>query len=292
MTNGQNGCGCSDDRSNSGRSKSDLSSKSSCKDDCKEDCCELAQKKFDLANFISYVSQDNIYWSTSPLPGSGGNTGTLPMGVQVVDPNTNYYYPGASGVYFYTIDPCVDLCALEAATMVTLNRALRTPIGNVVPKVKNVEFLSDNSLIDVIEFLVDKINSLCIPACAKAKIVDQIVKAEQDLVSDANFTDGKMINSFCGKSGLPKCGPLYIRNVVKLEHCRDITEDSHDLKHNNILTLLLRAKYLLRIYFSTTCTCGHNSHDRDCDCDLTFDKACKLVFGRFCILKVLDQDLN
>lgn len=310
-------------RSDSKREHSDRS-KSDCSDE--SDVCKLAQKRFDFANFINYTTQDNLYWARVVV----GNTITALPGVQVfydgvgpassafqqaltalgLFPMAPYYRAGTPtslGTYiaWLIIDPCVDLCALLALNPGTnFYRALRTPTaGNLqVPVVKSLNFICPSQFSDILDYIVEKINSLCIPECVKTKIVDSLIEkanclqlqnATTSCSSIDNVGNAVLDGSICSiKSSLPKCGPFYVPNIVNSpilcpESCGSsgIAIQVGEITQSIILQVLLAARYILKLNFSLKCKC-REQHERDCECDLSFEKVCKIVFGRLCIINV------
>lgn len=132
------------------------------------------------------------------------------------------------------------------------------------PIVEPVKYFGLRDLLLIVEYLVKKINELCLPELAKVSVIDRLVAALHKIHDDASRYYGNDDNdkldagfSFCKESRIPECGPIYIADDQVL------------------LNFLSYAQFLLRSYFTNSC-----------DCDLTFDHACKHVFGRLCVVTV------
>ena len=249
--------------------------------------CVSAQDYYDLVNFVDYVAQDNIWWSLNsllynaiqiqPITGvtkiKGSDMATLAnsgLYIPALGPFELGSYGGTNILNFFKIDPSVDICALQKQYG-PLYRALRTPKKNFVPKAEQLDLLGNDQFNAILQYVIKKINELCIPECTKLVIVDKILNIafiNLDFNFDNHDSDRKPIKNLCGDNGLPECGPLYIANGM----C-----DGQNL----IIDLLLKVKFVLFSYFNVNCVC--KKHD---DCDLTLEQACKIVFGRFCIIKV------
>jgi len=228
-------------------------------------------------------------------------------------------------VNFYQIDPCVDLCALTIdGDPAQLFRMLKTPNRNI-PKLKHHEFLPDYRVLDVIETVIQKINRLCISEAVKIRIVDQITAYIQttqvtigSFCSSAGTTAAAsstgqagvvmMLDTgstgdtaaptqsileagllakkqFCCRDSLPNCGQVYIKNWVNIGCPGSVTTTAAVgvIRTGDVMVNVLSfIRYLFSLYFIPS------SDNRSCSdsCELTYERACKEVFGKYCIIDV------
>lgn len=243
-----NGCGCCNEK----RHHDDK------KDHCDDKCiseCEFGQQTMEFYSYVQSVENRFVggyqlqpIWTTegvviipvgAPIQGIG-NLGSAIL----IGPNTS-----AAG---YTIE-----AAYKSAESLGLKLLLPRS-----PRVEPVKYFGPRDLLLIVEYIIKRINELCIPEVAKISIIDKLVAALHKINDDIhygidnNFQLGKGF-SFCEDSRIPDCGPIYIANDRIVIH------------------LLQYAQFLLRSFFINSC-----------DCDLTFQEACKFVFGRFRIVTV------
>jgi len=186
--------------------------------------------------------------------------GTLPAGL-VFDGSVQLN--GVPALAF-TLDPSAVCCWSTVRAYITAHGLVA-----LLPEAPHVDPIRPLTICDglaITEYVISRINELCLPEFVKVSIVDKIVSAFQqaqeanaDLIANTcpvsrGFENGY---SLCKSNDIPECGPIYIANQPAL------------------LQGLLYSKFLLRAYFVNSC-----------DCDLTFEHACKFVFGRFCVIDV------
>jgi hypothetical protein len=167
----------------------------------------------------------------------------------------------------FNLDPEAVCCWSTVKAYIALNNLFA-----VLPKAPHVDpviTLNSCDILAIAEYILTKINELCLQEFAKATIANQIVCLVQQIISkNTPITPAGpgscSVNSFnngfglCRSDEIPECGPIFI--------------DSSDTV---LIKFLLYAKFLLRSYFIT-----------GCDCDITFEHACQFVFGRFCVIDV------
>ena len=160
--------------------------------------------------------------------------------------------------------------------------------------------VSIDEILGLIAYINKRIDKLCIPCCTKDKINEAIV----------NYANGYLVTgltnqtftSFCDSDIIPKCGPIYVANVIisdvqqaelqeVIDYWRNPTEgDNTDYatQINNkinsiqfIMNLLRIAKYYLKTFINATNCCDNESNEH-----VSFEEVCECVFGRFCIVDV------
>lgn len=249
--NDNQGCDCCDEK----RHHDDK--KGHCDDKCISEC-EFGQQTMELYNYIQSVENrfvggyqlQPIWVYEEPI--------IIPIGAPIKNIGT------LGSASLFGPDPTARGYTLHDAYRVAESLGLKTLLPRS-PKVEPVKYFDSRDLLLIVEYLVKRINELCIPEVAKIGIIDKLVCAfhkihDDDYYgADNNFQVGKDF-SFCEDSKIPNCGPIYIADDRILIH------------------LLTYAQFLLRSFFTNSC-----------DCDLTFEHACKFVFGRFCVVKVFRQ---
>ncbi|AYV76575.1 MAG: hypothetical protein Terrestrivirus9_12 [Terrestrivirus sp.] len=166
----------------------------------------------------------------------------------------------------FTLDPKAVCCWSTVKAYITLNNLFA--VLPEAPHVDPIITLNSCDILAIAEYILTKVNELCLPEFAKANIADKLVSAVQKIISkfagSPQTGPGCSFNTFdngfglCRSDEIPECGPIFI--------------DSSD---PILIQFLLYAKFLLRSYFIT-----------GCDCDITFEHACQFVFGRFCVIDV------
>lgn len=174
--------------------------------------------------------------------------------------------------------------------------------------------VSPDEVIAVVAYLNERINCLNVPCCVKERVTDAIMNYVNKFLNPQD-PDGNVnallsslakqeFTSFCDEDIIPECGPIYIANIVMNEwqqeelnytisywagetgsgsdNAATITSRINSL--NFIINLLRTAQYYLQTYLSTRCCCSGGC--KEGDKHLSAEKACKFVFGRFCVVDV------
>lgn len=170
-----------------------------------------------------------------------------------------------------------------------------------------------NEFMSLVNYIIEKINQLCIPCCIKQKITDNVITYVNSVL---NPTDGAMLyegvpvldlyfaniannigqpkfESICDDGTVnSKCGPIYIANFTLPANFLnsggiDVPSSTYVLTNifNYTINFLNITQFYLKTYFSTKCCCS-GSCDDECECDhtLKYSDACNFVFGRLCVI--------
>ena len=140
----------------------------------------------------------------------------------------------------------------------------------------------------MVGYIIDRVSNLCIPCCVKEKINNAIITYANNILAPISdniglFANTEVFTSFCDTSDeMPKYGPIYIANIVVVD---ENGIPINTLVPNSIIDVLQMIKFYIRSYFSTRCCC-RIKHPCVCSCNMTYNDACKFVFGRFCVVDI------
>lgn len=260
---------------------------------CDENTCNIVKhtvsEEQDIANMINALlenfnnsSSGSILIDTDAGASGGmiGITGTTDL----IDGHT--YYIISSSQYNYG-----DPLPKDAVKFVYHSPLDITIIGD--PR----QPLNINQLFALVGYIIDRVSNLCVPCCVKEKINNAIIAYSNNILSPIdndnvvnigsnafNFGDPtSTFTSFCDpKDDISKCGPIYIANTVLVNS--DGTPNNTVVR-NPIIDALQMMKFYIRSYFSLRCCCK-SKHSNICACNMTYNDACKFVFGRFCVVDI------
>lgn len=149
-------------------------------------------------------------------------------------------------------------------------------------------------LFALLGYIVDRISNLCVPCCVKEKINNAIIAYADSVLNPTDGSTGynpiglesfQPFTSFCDPTDeIPKCGPIYIANIVYVDNNGNPVNPPTS-QSTTIMSQLQVIKFYIRSYFSTKCCCRSN-HPCICNCNMTYNDACKFVFGRLCVVDI------
>ena len=162
--------------------------------------------------------------------------------------------------------------------------------------------VSSDEVIAIVAYLNERINCLNVPCCVKERVTGAIM-ANLNKYLNPQDPDGTVnvllqdmakqeFTSFCEDDIIPDCGPIYIANVIinqdQLDELSDYTSNERVINRINsinfIINIIRTAQYYLQTYMSSRCCCSGGC--KEGDKHLSAQKACKFVFGRFCVVNV------
>ncbi|AYV76571.1 MAG: hypothetical protein Terrestrivirus9_8 [Terrestrivirus sp.] len=157
----------------------------------------------------------------------------------------------------------IQLGLLKSTEGNLMNESL---IKSMKKTLEDVILIGDKTtLLNVFAYVNEQINALCIPECVKARIIDKILAYTIGIISSVDFDDGRDNSDFkiCSELNLKECDII----VISESGAR----------------LFLPIKFIIQSYFATKCCCESDC-DRECEYDITFQEACRFIFGKFCIV--------
>lgn len=219
-----------------------------------------------------------------------------------------------SSLYLNGVDvPNSDIFQNDIETMIATSS-----VFTYSAELASVDFGNANSVnklgeyLSIVEYVIDRINKLCLPCCTKQKITDSIMAYVTNILTpvDGDGSSGVLFGSstqnfniFCEDNNIPNCGPIYVTyykavnfsnipsDIEGIQYVTDpldgqfTTERQHvmDYVNNNnyVMNFLNMAQFYLKSLFTTKCCCGENHVA--CECNIKYSDICQFVFGRFCV---------
>ena len=138
---------------------------------------------------------------------------------------------------------------------IVLEQELKQLIIDSGKKIINITDIA--GVISLISYIDDRILEICIPCCARSKIINAI-------------------NEYMLKLGLvdTTSGSLFDHNTV----CDTAYIDE------TVIPLLMNIKHIIQLFFSTICCCNECNFEKNKWRKTTFSCACAQIFGEICIV--------
>lgn len=153
----------------------------------------------------------------------------------------------------------IPICKLMRRAYETGDIELQQQLKQIIldngKKIVNITDIA--GVVSIVSYVDDRILELCIPCCARSKIINAI----NDYMLKLGFVDTTSVSLFDDNT---ICDTAYIDETV--------------------IPLLINIKHIMQMLFSTICCCG------DCNCEknkwrkTSFSCACDKVFGEICIV--------